>query len=98
MRKSRSGAGIVSRVYNKRDKLIPANAVYVGRPSKWGNPFTVAVHGRGKALEHYRTYIYGERQEALREEVKKELKGKDLICWCFPEPCHADILLEIANG
>ena len=85
-------------VYNKRDKLIPADAVYVGRPSKWGNPFTVAIHGRKKAVDHYRTYIYGPRQAPIREAMKKELRGKDLICWCAPDPCHADIILEIANG
>ena len=31
-------------------------------------------------------------------KIKHELKGKDLVCWCAPQPCHADVLLEIANS
>ena len=34
----------------------------------------------------------------FRDAIRKELKGKDLVCWCAPKSCHADILLEIANA
>lgn len=83
------------KVYNKRTDQIPEGAVYVGRPSKWGNPYFLGSRGRKEAIELFSEYIV---REGLVEEVKKELKGKDLVCWCAPEACHADVLLEIANA
>lgn len=69
--------------------------VYIGRPSKWGNPFTVAEHGRGTALELYAQWI--RTQPDLLVAAKRELRGKVLGCWCKPRECHGDILAEIAN-
>jgi hypothetical protein len=70
--------------------------VYIGRPSKWGNPFEVGKDGtRAEVLEKYRAYIF--ENEALMQQAKQELKGKNLTCWCAPLPCHGDILMEIAN-
>ena len=83
------------KVYNKRDKNIPSGAVYVGRPSKWGNPFKIGEHGtREQVIEAYRLWIL--RGNPLKDKLS-ELKGKDLVCWCAPKPCHADVLLELAN-
>jgi hypothetical protein len=78
--------------------------VYIGRPSKWGNPFshlqgTLAkfkVATREEAIEKYVEWIQG--QDALLADIKSELKGKVLGCWCKPKDCHGDILLELANG
>lgn len=89
------------RVYSKRKGAAPApkGAVYVGRPSPWGNPFIVGVHGeQGECVELYRRWIVAEEQGSLRQAVRGLLRGQDLVCWCAPEPCHADVLLEIANG
>lgn len=70
--------------------------VYVGRPSKWGNPYTIGRDGsRGDVIEKYRYYLL-DNQELL--DALPELRGKVLGCWCSPRPCHADILLEYANG
>lgn len=89
------------KVYNKYHGNAPADAVYVGRPTKWGNPFPLDHKQKGRDREaiiaKYREYVYSERNVFLREQVKKELKGKDLVCFCAPKLCHADILLEIAN-
>lgn len=83
------------RVLNKRTDQIPADAVYVGRPSKWGNPFVVGKHGtRERVIEAYRLWLL--RGNPLRAQLT-ELEGKDLVCWCAPLPCHADVLLELAN-
>ena len=83
------------RVLNKRDG-IPSGSVYVGRPSKFGNPFHVGKHGtRVEVIEMYRAWFLG--QPALVKAAKNELCGKDLVCWCAPQACHADILLEEAN-
>ena len=88
---------------------MPANTVYVGRPTKWGNPFPVTPpsqrnHGLEDewyvqdALASFCFWIQEEEQAELRADIRQELKGKNLACWCKEGmPCHADLLLEIAN-
>lgn len=78
--------------------------VYIGRPSKWGNPFTYLlgtkaefkVGSREEAVEAYRTWI--QTQPHLSAAAKTELRDKVLGCWCAPLACHGDVLLEIANA
>lgn len=70
------------------------NNVYVGRPSKWGNPFNLTDHSREDAVSAYFNHI--NRRPDLLSSLS-ELKGKNLICWCAPLECHADILLRLAN-
>lgn len=93
------------KVWNKRQVGIPANAVYVGRPSKFGNPFTHVASGtlakfvvknRDEAVDQYEQWLLS--QPELVAQVKVELKGKDLVCWCAPQRCHADVLMKIANS
>lgn len=85
------------RVLNRRiTKTTPEGAVYVGRPSKWGNPFVVGADGtREQVIQKYRQMLNSNPD--LLWEVKQELHSKNLVCWCAPLPCHADVLLEIAN-
>lgn len=81
------------RVLNKRTDAIPPDAVYVGRPSMWGNPFRIGVDGtREQVLEWYKEWFHESNL------IPAMLRGKDLVCWCAPEPCHADYLLEMANS
>ena len=71
---------------------MPEGAVYVGRPTKWGNPYRVEGRGRAEAVELFRRNFFYSGLDAT------ELRGKDLVCWCpLDEPCHADVLLELAN-
>lgn len=121
---------------------MPAGAVYVGRPSRWGNPFRVGdrfadrswwhrrpcpidahdtrapgeylrlsihlepwtetiavVRDRAHAVELFRAYIAYEDIDWATERVHTALAGRDLACWCpLDQPCHADVLLEIAGG
>ena len=97
---------LVPRVINRRKEGIPKGSVYVGRPSKWGNPMTVRElrelfpndteeELNQKAVDWYRDYL--KVHPEFLEETVKELAGKDLVCWCAPLPCHADVLLELAN-
>jgi len=76
---------------------MPANTVYVGRPSKWGNPFRIGVDGtRDEVISKYRRWL----EEKLKEDPTflDPLKGKDLACWCpLDVPCHADVILEMLN-
>lgn len=87
---------------------MPANTMKIDRSTKWGNPFVIGKDGtRAECIELYRRFVGGneatKRKEVLaaRELVADfahELRGKNLACWCpMDEPCHADILLKIAN-
>ena len=82
------------KVYNKKFPF-PKEAVYVGRPTKWGNPFTIGVDGdREEVIKKYKEWF--PKQKDLKDSLV-ELKQKDLLCWCAPKPCHADFLLKLAN-
>lgn len=84
------------KVLNKYKDRIPTNAVYIGRPSKWGNPFVIGKDGtRDEVIEKYKVWLLS--QPAKVEAVKRELVGKDLICFCAPKGCHGDVLLKVAN-
>lgn len=84
------------KVYNEKHYCTPKGAVYIGRPSKWGNPFIIGRHGnRKEVISKYKSMIYSKPRFLIK--IQKELKGKNLTCWCAPLPCHGDILLEIAN-
>ena len=69
--------------------------VYIGRPSKWGNPFLIGKDGsREEVIEKYRQYIMSS-PELLAD--LHELRGKVLGCWCAPKQCHGDILARLVN-
>lgn len=85
-----------------------------GPGMKWGNPFTVEEFGRDEALRRFRAAVLGFtsngsfcRPQAAPDsyigriirDAPLELRGKNLACWCaLNQPCHADVLLELANG
>jgi hypothetical protein len=75
----------------------PEGVVVVARPTKWGNPFDQREIGRAEAVARHREWLLARPE--LVEEVRRELRGRDLACWC-PEdgPCHADTLIEVANS
>jgi hypothetical protein len=76
---------------------IPNGAVYIGRPSKWGNPFPISGENtRDNSVDKYREMV--ENSPQFIDEVRRELRGKDLVCFCAPKRCHGDILLQIANN
>lgn len=84
------------KVYNKRFGNVPVDAVYVGRPSVFGNPFVIGPDGdRDEVIQKFMIYLT-EHQD-LQFRAQEELYGKDLVCWCAPEPCHADVLVSFAN-
>jgi hypothetical protein len=69
--------------------------IYIGRPSKWGNPFEIGKDGDRKAvILKYAAWI--QKQPDLLRDIS-ELKGKVLGCWCYPKACHGDVLLRLAN-
>lgn len=112
------------RIQRKRTKgwRMPEGAVYVGRPSRWGNPWEIVKQRRTWLDEFAKRTTYGvvdyrrgawlgtfasEDRAAywavvgFRRDFEGDLaplRGKDLVCWCpLDQPCHADVLLELAN-
>lgn len=86
-------AGVFNRTKGGFD---PTNAVLIGRPSKWGNPFHIGRHGtREQVIEKYERWVRS--QPDLMAAIKQELGGKDLVCYCKPAACHGDVLYQIAN-
>lgn len=70
--------------------------VYIGRPSKWGNPFVIGRDGnRDQVCEKYERWIRS--QTDLMADAKRELKGQVLGCYCKPHRCHGDTLAKIAD-
>ena len=69
--------------------------IYVGRPTKWGNPCVIGKHGdRAEVIRKYEEWI--KTRPDLMAQLH-QLKGFDLGCWCSPQACHADVLVRLAN-
>ncbi|MDQ0376593.1 DUF4326 domain-containing protein [Amycolatopsis thermophila] len=100
---------------------MPEGAVYVGRPTRWGNPcdwrayptmhhdaegeawpISDAERRRFAVSDFEAEVVYGAGRRASYpsdEEIRRELRGRHLVCWCpLDQPCHADLLLRIANS
>jgi hypothetical protein len=120
---------MAKRIQRKRTKgwKMPPGAVYVGRPTIYGNPFIVVkkpdgfwwvVQENGKR-DYHQSSCYANKDSAVRIAVslyrrwleetnegrmmaalaQQQLCDHDLACWCdLGDPCHVDVLLEIANG
>lgn len=123
---------MAQRIQRRRTKgwRMPEGAIYVGRPTIWGNPYRVirqgkttwevyafeessptasfvsrtGVEARAFAVERLLCLIDNYRDPWGADRIRNELAGSDLACWCPLEdehgnrvPCHADVLLEIAN-
>jgi hypothetical protein len=86
----------MAQVMNKyRISKMTCNEVYIGRPSKWGNPFVIGRDGsRADVVRKYEQYLLNSKQ--LMNSLC-ELKGKNLVCYCAPQACHGDVLLKYAN-
>lgn len=92
---------------------LPPNTIVVSRPSKWGNPFVVGQDGNSESCVRWHAYLLNgyfvlgatpdvEEMRTIRKYAVRNihrLRGKNLACWCaLGKPCHADTLLEWANG
>lgn len=105
---------------------MPPNTIYVGRPTKWGNPWTIETALNTKfwlpeecaqvVVDEFEAWLNNDEDMSMgehlgmwkRPEIQKqraailvnikELRGKDLACWCpLDQPCHANVLLKLAN-
>lgn len=85
--------GILS-VLNKRFNGVPEGAVYIGRGSRWGNPFKIGRDGtRDEVITKYAEWYETSGLDAFLHEIQ----GKNLVCWCAPQRCHGHFLLARAN-
>jgi hypothetical protein len=97
----------------KKGWRMPPNTVKVDRSSRYGNPFKVGdritsadgsvsavCFSRAEAVETFRTLLSQPHMADWRAHIREKLRGKNLACWCplDGQPCHADVLLEIANA
>lgn len=84
------------KVHNKYHQTAPSDAIYIGRGSPFGNPYIIGKHGnRDEVCDKYMEYV--KARPSLIRKIRKELKGKDLVCFCSPKRCHGDLLLQIAS-
>lgn len=99
-----------ARVQFKRGKKLPAGTVYVGRPSRWGNPFAIGkpdpfrpgqiVQDRADAVRRFEEWLHLHPAGVnVLGAAKRLLRGKSLACWCpcDGQPCHGLVLLRVAN-
>lgn len=91
---------------------MPFNTVKVDRTTRWGNPFTVGMRIQARpewpivvlfsaqdCVDCYATFLNHRIGQRFRIDAMAQLRGKNLACWCpLGQPCHADLLLEIANA
>lgn len=84
------------RVLNKKTDAIPPGAVYIGRPSIFGNPYRIGKSmTRETVIGLYRNYFKMRlRTDPDFKKAVDSLKGKDLVCWCAPLSCHGDVIVE----
>ena len=84
------------RVLNKRRDPIPPGAVYIGRGSKWGNPFKLTTEAdRPRVIARYREHLAEQvRAGTVTMDELRELKDRPLVCFCKPKPCHGDVLAQ----
>ena len=107
MSRSGAAAGMPSRIQLKRTKgwKMPAGALKVDRTTRWGNPFTIAECGSvAAAVAKHSRWMRGEIaapggvEPPPVETLRASLAGRNLACWCAMNgPCHADLLLTLAN-
>jgi Domain of unknown function (DUF4326) len=82
----------------RKGARLPSNVVVVTRPTKWGNAHPLTL-GRAEAVRRYHEDLLVGRLAVTVEDVRRELRERDLACYCpLDEACHADVLLAVANG
>ena len=86
----------VANIYTYRGSMD--DAVFVGRPSRYGNPWKVGKHGtRAEVIAYFRTWWLSPINQPVRAQALVELKGKVLLCFCAPAACHAQVIADWLN-
>ena len=81
----------VIRVVNN---VAPAGSVAIGRGSVWGNPFIIGADGdRDTVISKF--YHYAKWRLEREPKWLEPLRGKDLACYCSPNPCHGNAIVML---
>src|SRR5712671_6733570 len=93
----RPAASHMCKVLNKYAVGSHTHAVYIGRGSKWGNPFRIGIDcgDRAAVIAKYEWWL---RNQHHLLRALDELRGHNLLCFCAPKACHGDLLLRLANA
>lgn len=82
----------MSVLYNRNIDTVPDGAVYIGRGSRYGNPFVIGMDGnRDQVCDKF-------ERDVLPTIDVSDLRGRDLVCYCTPLRCHGDAILQKANA
>lgn len=86
----------MTRVVNKYKEPYD---VYIGRGSKWGNPFEIGKHGnREEVVAKYEKYLMDQIECGnITKSDFESLRGKRLGCFCKPKLCHGDVILQFMD-
>jgi len=89
-------------LYKPKTRLVNVNMepceIFIGRPSKWGNPFREDVHGtKAECVEQYRIWLMKPEQKWILDDIL-ELDGKVLGCYCYPKKCHGNELINFIEA
>ena len=86
------------KLYNIHHGHVPEGAVDIRRGhGPWGNEFIIGrVGSRNDVCDKHAKKV--EADEALKAKIRAELRGRDMVCCCWPKRCHGDTLLKIANA
>jgi hypothetical protein len=92
---------MTERVQRKRTKgwKMPPDTIYVGRPTRWGNPYQTAAMTRDQAVRFFRVRWDRLSKTTSGKADLQLLQGKNLACWCrLDQACHADVLLDLVGS
>ena len=91
------GDPVVKNIRDCEAGIQNPNDVFIGRGSKWGNPFVLGIHGTREEVVH-KYVLHLQSRPDLEEAIVPELEGKNLICYCAPKLCHGHVLLSYFTG
>jgi hypothetical protein len=96
----RAAHGVEPEILNRRDfagGALPPHSTYCGRGTPFGNPYRIGPDGsRDEVIDRY--IAERSQDEAFLALVRRQLKGRHLVCHCAPERCHCEWLREVANS
>jgi len=82
-------------LFNIRHREVPADAVNIMRPGPWGNPFDERQYGREQCIKLYEHWLF--INPDLVAMMRRELAHKDIVCCCWPKPCHGDVIMRVVG-
>lgn len=89
----------MAELFNQAHPNVPSDAVSIMRPGPWGNPYPIdARRGitRQTAIRLFEHHLA--THPDLVRRMRQQLKGRDLVCCCWPSPCHGDVILRVLAG